>query len=144
MGKKPKIVSAVLLSPSSFNLCHGTSTILDKIDDWLKLCHLIFHRIIISEMHLMCQNIYMGLYSYSSCAYFLHLFLLLWSTTPKFFANFHVGWNKILNLSCAAVSCESHCVIWWHLRRVTFQTLATLMYSFSCERSLYPSPANKF
>lgn len=87
----------------------------------------------------------MGLYSYSSCAHFLHLFLLLWSTTPKFFANFHMGWNKILNLSCPAVSCESQCVIWCHLRHVLpskhlphWRTLSTV------KDLLCPSPANKF
>lgn len=43
----------------------------------------------------------------------LHLLLLLWSTIPKLFANFHMLWNKMLirTLSSNALLCKPMCYV---------------------------------
>lgn len=78
----------------------------------------------------------------------LRLFLLLWSTTPKLFANFHMCWNKILNpiLSSSALLWKPVCYLVAfkacmllpskHLQH--WRTLSTV------KDHLYHSPAKKF
>ena len=78
----------------------------------------------------------------------LHLFLLLWSSTPKLSANFHICWNKTLNpmLSSSVLLWKPMCYL------VAFKTCMLLpskrlqhWCTFSTVKDhLYRSLANKF
>lgn len=78
----------------------------------------------------------------------LHLFLLLWSTTPKLFANFHMHWNKIPNpiLSSSVLLWKPTCYL---MAFNTCMLLPSKRLQHWCTLStvkdhLYHSWANKF
>lgn len=82
----------------------------------------------------------MGLYSYSSCVHFIALVRFAVVNHARIFANFHMCWNKIINPVQQCLLVKASVLFGGILRHVTFQTLATLMYSFNCERSSVSFP----